>query len=541
MHRAPLRILILATIGWLTVAAHAAAQATPWPLPARRDQALAALTSASEIRQTPESPRGSLWAYFAATRAGQWNEAARYLLLSDAQAPRGAQLARRLKGVIDGHHWIDLETVSADPAARLDDGLPADLEEVSTLDVQGHTEPIRMIRTSDARGAFWAFSPSTVDRIDHWYALLPDRWVRDLLVELRLDALLRTGPAELLLWQWVALPILVALALLMGATLGKVSRVLLRRVVAGADHARAGHALDSFSAPLVCLWSIAAFTFCTRVLSLTDPARVALGKVVLAGLLLTLFWTLRRSIALFSVRVEQLSWAAANPSARHLLAIGTNLARGMLVVLAVLTMLWALGYPVGALLAGLGIGGLALAFGAQKTIENLFGTVSLAIDQPMRVGDMVKIDDFVGTVEDIGLRSTRVRTLDRTLVSIPNGKLAEQRLESLAARDRMRLFARITLTYSTSRAQMEAVIAGFEQVLKNHPQVWKDVMLVKLAELGDSALVVEVMAWFSVSTLVDFQVCRQQVLLDFMHVVESAGTSFAFPTRTVHLETTRPS
>lgn len=187
------------------------------------------------------------------------------------------------------------------------------------------------------------------------------------------------------------------------------------------------------------------------------------------------------------------------------------------------------------LLAGLGIGGLAFAIGAQKTVENLFGSISLAVDQPFRVDDFVKVEDFVGTVEEIGIRSTRFRTLDRTLISIPNGKLSEQRLETFAARDRMRLAATIGLEYSTTHDQMQEVLEGFDRVLREHPKIWPDAVIVKFKEFGASSLDIEVMAWFQVPTWAEFQDCRQEVLLSFMQVVENAGTAFAFPTRTVHL------
>jgi MscS family membrane protein len=161
--------------------------------------------------------------------------------------------------------------------------------------------------------------------------------------------------------------------------------------------------------------------------------------------------------------------------------------------------------------------------------------MSLAVDQPLRVGDFVKVEDFVGTVEDIGLRSTRFRTLDRTVVSIPNGRLAEMRLESFQLRDRMRLATTVGLTYDTTREQMQAVLAGLTEVLASHPKIWPDAMVVKFKEFGASSLDIEVMAWFQVPTWGEFQVCREEVLLEFMRVVEEAGSSFAFPTQTVHL------
>jgi MscS family membrane protein len=147
----------------------------------------------------------------------------------------------------------------------------------------------------------------------------------------------------------------------------------------------------------------------------------------------------------------------------------------------------------------------------------------------------VKIQDFVGTVEAIGLRSTRFRTLDRTLVTIPNGQLADSRLESLTARDRMRLHAIIGVVYETTEAQMREVLAGFEKVLRDHPKIWTEAMVVRFREFAASSLDIEVMAWFETQVFSEFQLYRQEVLLGFMGVVERAGSSIAFPTRTVHL------
>jgi MscS family membrane protein len=162
------------------------------------------------------------------------------------------------------------------------------------------------------------------------------------------------------------------------------------------------------------------------------------------------------------------------------------------------------------------------------------------VDQPIRVGDFVKVDDFVGTVEEIGLRSTRFRTLDRTLVSIPNGRVADMKLESFAARDRLRLACIVGLVYGTTAAQMRAVLSGLEAALRAHPKIWPDAMVVRLKELGAYSLDIEVMAWFRTADWAEFQLIRQEVLLQFMEVVEGAGTAFAFPTRTVHLVSEAP-
>jgi MscS family membrane protein len=211
------------------------------------------------------------------------------------------------------------------------------------------------------------------------------------------------------------------------------------------------------------------------------------------------------------------------------------MAKVLVLAMASVAVLSELGFSVASLVTGLGIGGLAVALAAQKTVENLFGAVSLGLDQPIREGDFVRVEDVTGTVEKVGLRSTRIRTLDRTLVSIPNGKLAEMRLESFSARDRLRLSCDVSLVYGTTAAQMRRVLAGLERVLRGHPRIWPEAVVVRLGRFGPSSLDIEVMAWFQTADWAEFQLIRQEVLLQFMEVVDGAGTSFAFPTRTVHL------
>jgi MscS family membrane protein len=144
-------------------------------------------------------------------------------------------------------------------------------------------------------------------------------------------------------------------------------------------------------------------------------------------------------------------------------------------------------------------------------------------------------DTVLGTVEAVGLRSTRIRTLDRTVVTLPNGKLADMQIETFAPRDRCRLVTTLGLVYDTNADQLRRVLAGFERVLRAHPAIWPDDVIVRFAGFGESSLDVEVMAWFTTGDWAVFRAYRQEVLLSFMEVVEEAGSSFAFPTRTVHL------
>jgi MscS family membrane protein len=260
-----------------------------------------------------------------------------------------------------------------------------------------------------------------------------------------------------------------------------------------------------------------------------------LAHLLLTSLLVPGFWALYRGLDVVHGAAESSKAFRERADIRTILRLLTRIAKAIVIAIAAVTLLSAFGYPIAGLLAGLGLGGLALALAAQKTVENLFGSVSLGVDQPFRVGDFVRIEDFVGTVEVIGLRSTRIRTLDRTLVSIPNGRLAEMRLENFSVRDRIRLACTIGLTYDTTADQLRSVLERLERVLRSHPKIWPDAVVVRFQEFAASSLDVGIMAWFQTSDWNEFQLIRQEVLLSFIEAVEGVGASFAFPTRTVHV------
>jgi MscS family membrane protein len=184
----------------------------------------------------------------------------------------------------------------------------------------------------------------------------------------------------------------------------------------------------------------------------------------------------------------------------------------------------------------LGIGGIVVALAAQKTVENLFGSVTLAADRVFRVGDWVKFEGAEGSVERIGLRSTHVRTLDRTLVKVPNGRLADLRIESFGERDRIRFFTTIRLVYNTTAAQLRAVIRETETLLTTHPRVWREGIAVRLAGLGEYSLDVNVNAWFATTDWAEFEVIRQDALLAIMDIVERANTRLAVPMQVLRIE-----
>jgi MscS family membrane protein len=174
--------------------------------------------------------------------------------------------------------------------------------------------------------------------------------------------------------------------------------------------------------------------------------------------------------------------------------------------------------------------------GVQTCALPIFiGSLAIGVDQPFRVGDFIAVDGAQGTVEAVGMRSTRLRTLDRTLVTLPNGKLADMRVESFAARDRFRLNVVLGLTYSTSAAQLRQVMVEVRAALEGHPALGPEAPVVRFADLADSSLKIEVMAWLKATDFNEFAALRGELYLRFMEIVEQAGSAFAFPTRTLHV------
>lgn len=336
-------------------------------------------------------------------------------------------------------------------------------------------------------------------------------------------------------WPWVSLPTLVAVAWLGGLALSRVTRSLFQRLAARTAAMWDDALLVGLSGPLSLAWTLALVRIGLPWLELSARVQAGVHRGAHIVLVIVVFWAVWRVVNVVSKVLADLTWSTNHSASRALVPLARRLSKVAVILAGVVALLSEMGYSVASLVAGLGIGGLAVALAARSTLENLFGAFSIGADQPFREGDFIKVDDVLGTVEAVGLRSTRIRTLDRTLVSLPNGKLADMRVESYSARDRIRLACNLRLVYETTAAQIRQVVAGVERVLREHPKIWPDTVAVRFGELGASSLNIEVMAWFQTTNYDEYRVIREEVLLRFMEVVEQNGTSFAFPTQTVHV------
>jgi MscS family membrane protein len=217
------------------------------------------------------------------------------------------------------------------------------------------------------------------------------------------------------------------------------------------------------------------------------------------------------------------------------MVLGQRLITAFLLVAAVLATLGILGFNLTTVLAGLGIGGIAIAFAAQKTLENLFGGVSVLADEVIRVGDYCRFGDRTGTVEDISLRSTRVRTDGRTELSIPNGALATMNIENFTRRDKILFNPVLAIRFDTSGDQLRYLLAEVRRMLYEHPKVETDSASIRFANFDNSSLRLETFAYVLTRDANEFNAIREDLLLRIMDIVEKSGTGFAFPSQTLFL------
>ncbi len=479
------------------------------------------------------SPRAAVTAFLHEARDGAYAKAATHV---DASAPelrgREQELVRRLKAVLDSRLDLDVELLSPSAEGDLTDGLALDREQLGVVTLgEGREVPIRLARVGRGTARRWVFSANTMAAVDDLYNELPDFWIRE-----RLPApLLVSGPFDVLAWQWLALAILVPLSGFIGLLLGGPTRAALRKLVTHTETNLDDQLVAAARGPIILLWSVVISRLALAWLALPSHARLFVMELQSALAIVAVFWLALRAIGVLQDSLPQEEWTRKYPALRSLIPLGGRIARVLVFLAAVLTVISQFGYPIATILAGLGIGGIAVALGAQKSLEHFFGSVSIGVDQPFRVGDWVNVGGTEGEVEAIGLRSTRIRTMDRTVLSIPNGQLAETRTENFAARDRIRLRAVLGLEYGTPAEKVRAVRDGIEALLRGHPLMWQDRVVVRFYNFGSYSLDIEVFCWIVTTDVDQFRAIREELFLGMMEVVQRNGASFAFPTQTVHL------
>jgi MscS family membrane protein len=477
-----------------------------------------------------ETPSGTVLGFLQAAQSGNYKIAADYLQMNAVhRQAQGPVLASQLKVLMDRAFVGSLRRLSTRP-----EGNPEDSGERQTIGAfaNGDTEvPVVLVRVADPNsGKIWLFSAETLSRVPELYDNLRAHKIEKRLPQVLVATLFLGMP----LWQWLALlaaiPVAIAIGGLIVGLLAIPRRLWLKF--------RKRPNLDSYrrvSMPLLLFFGAIAHRVMAAYIGLPLLPRFYYYRTVGVVILTGFFWCALRVTGLTMQRLQTHAIRAGRIGTGTLMLLAERLVKALVLIVAGLAILGTIGFNLTTVLAGLGIGGLAIAFAAQKTLENLFGGVSLLGDEVIRVGDFCRIGDRVGTVEDISLRSTRIRTLDRSELSIPNGSLATMNIENFAVRDKILFNPTFGVRYETTPDQLRYLLAEVRRMLYEHSKVESESARIRLAGFENNALSLEIFSYVLTPDSTEFTAIREDLLLRIMEIVEKSGTSLASPSRAVYV------
>jgi MscS family membrane protein len=490
-------------------------------------------TAAEEAASDPygrETPYGCFFGFLRAVESGSNANASEYLQIPASLRSQREDITREFQAVLD-HRFVStsLERISRSPRGTIDDGLPPEIERVGeVLGGDGTFDVLLVRRDAPGSPAIWLFSWETIREARRLYGELGLTKIESHLPEL----LVRTHIGSLALWQILAflllLPILYAVCwLLLGAGFAVVG--LLRRKKVTGEWASAARSPGTLVATLL-LHRVAVFWLGIPILY-----RIYYNRVLYVLLLGALLWGLLRIVDVVDRYLLRRLMPSGSAASRPSLSLGRRALRGAAFVLVIVLALPVFGVNVTATLAGLGIGGLVLAFAAQKSLENVFAGFAMLADKPLSVGNTCRIGGQLGEVEDVTLWATRVRTNERTVVSIPNAAVMAGQIENLTRRDKFWFHPTIGLAYETTAAQMRQVLEGIRYLLETEARVETEGSRARFVRLAASALEIDVFAYVLVPSYPEFLAVQDELLLRILEVVERAGATVAFPTQTVYV------
>lgn len=479
-----------------------------------------------------DSPQGAVYSFLEACRAKDYLRARRYLDLSglpeNKRADQGTELAKQLQEILDRDPRFDVASLSRDPEGDVNDGLAQNRDVVDSFTVEGKSQQLTLERTMLRSGLnVWLFAPESIALIPKVAAMASTSPIEKYLP----PALVNWTLMETPLWRWIAM---LLIAILLGAFSRWISRLAL--LIADALVARARLTIDrqylhSFTGPLQLLVPAALFRAAIPTLGL--GALLRLGMERLCGLLVIagIAWLCVKLVDAFMAGLRAMLLARKSSFPYSTLLLTSRILKLTILIFAFTGLLSDWGYNTSTILAGLGVGGIAIALAAQKTIENLFGGVSVISDRPVKVGDYCKFGSNSGTVEDIGLRSTRIRTDNRTLVTVPNGVFAAATIENFSRTDKTLFHITLNLRRDTTPEQVRAVLSAIGATLRQNPKFEAGAMPVRFAGIGAYSLDVEVYVYVLTIDGNEFLRIQQELLLTILDEVAAAGTALALPTQ----------
>ena len=477
------------------------------------------------------TPQETVVQFLEACHARDYAKAAHYLDLRRMpavdRAKQGQQLAAQLEDLLDDTPF-DITLLSRDPEGDTADDLSASRERLDTFKVDGQPLELQLERVELRPGYHvWLVASDSLPLIPKAHQLVVETAFEKKLPQ----ALVTFEVLDTPVWRWIAL----ILAVLVLAVL---TRILASGLVRAARPVLDAPALRG---PLRVLLAVAGFR---AALELAPPAtlsRLFIDRTLTMILALGLAWAGAVLVGAFAERWRVRIDPRVHGVSYSVLPLGLQILKLSLFLFAVLTVLSAWGYNSSTILAGLGVGGLAVALAAQKTIENLFGGISVIGDRPVLVGDVCRFGNETGTVLDIGLRSTRIRTTDRTIISIPNSQFSSMALENISRRDKIWFHPTLNLRRDTTSDQLLDVLSSVREILRANPKVETGNLPVRFVGVGPYSLDVEVVAYINTTDYDEFLALQQELLLRMLQAVEKAGTALAVPLQeSFRLQRTEP-
>ncbi len=478
-----------------------------------------------------ETPYGAFFGYIRAAQKENWAVASEYL-----QWPKGGkipreELARQLKALLDERFVGDLERLSRSSAGDFNDAFASGLDLVGHIEAGDDSFDLVLARTTPGEGpAIWLVGSQSLREVPAAFKGLTSP-----AIERHIPSFLKTPVGKLRLWQLLGFLLLIPL-------LYAASRLLVIGVFALLTRLFASHAWGTellrgaagFRDPVALLFTVPLHRACVSRLALPLLSRYYYTQFAWLVAIFGIAWLFFRLIDFLNGRAT-LRLLAKGGSATSSLTIARMLLRGAVATAAVLGALASFGVNLTATLAGLGIGGVALAFAAQKSLENLFGGFVVVGDKIMRVGDTVRIGTAVGTIEDVTLYATRMRLFDRSVVTIPNGTLITAQIENRSRRDKFLVNPTLGLRAETTAPQMRAVLDGIRQRLAADPRVEKETLRVRFLRFGEYTLDAEVFAYVLVADYAAYLEVQEELLFLILAAIEAAGTGLAIPSQMTYV------
>lgn len=478
-----------------------------------------------------DTPRGTVQGFLSAARQGQSDLASQYLNTS-LTGQAAADLAQQLFVVLDARLQTSIRRLSDAPEGSRANPLRPNQEVVGVIESGGGNEEIVVVRIErGSSGPIWLFSERTLSLVPTLYEEITLRWTERILP--RFLTARRIGGVRLFEWLTVllGLPLFYVVTALLNRVLTPLIRGSWRRIFRQSD-LFAGNVLP---APVRLLLLAFAIRWVLATLPLSLLVRQVWSNAASLINVAAVVWLL----VLLNGEIEQFirrRFPRANVSAgASLLRLLRRVFDLLVIFVGMMAVLRRFGVDPTPALAGLGVGGIAVALAAQKTLENLVAGASLLFDQAVRVGDFMKMGDIAGTIDHIGLRSTRIRTLDRTIVIVPNSQIANASLETISARDKFWFHPVVGLRYETTPEQLRAVVDGIRGLLEKHRSIDRESVRVRFFRLGAFSLDVDVFAYLYARDWNHFLEIQEQLLFGVTEIVSRAGTEIAFPSQTMYV------